>query len=112
MKQNLVVTDTEILAQAEAWINNGKQVAIATVLETWGSAPCPPGSCLIATSDFEFFGSVSGGCIEAEVISEMQNVIVTNTPKILHFGVKAETAWRAGLACGGKISFYIEPISV
>jgi XdhC and CoxI family len=68
-------TDIEILAHAETWISNGKHVAIATVLDTWGSAPCPLGSCLIATSDLSFLALFQMGCIEAEVISEMQNII-------------------------------------
>ena len=96
---------------AEAWMGEGRQVAIATVVETWGSAPRPVGSHLVIDSDGNFEGSVSGGCVEGAVISEAIDVLVSGTPKMLEFGVADETAWRVGLSCGGRISVYVEALA-
>lgn len=98
------------LAIAEAWMLDGKDVAIATVIETWGSAPRPAGSHLVIDSDGQFHGSVSGGCVEGAVISEAAEVIATGEPKMLEFGVADETAWRVGLSCGGRIRVYVERV--
>lgn len=95
---------------AEAWKGEGRNVAIATVIETWGSAPRPVGSHLVIDSDGNFEGSVSGGCVEGAVISEAIDVIETGATKLLEFGVADETAWRVGLSCGGRISVYVERI--
>lgn len=95
---------------AEAWKSEGRDVAIATVIETWGSAPRPVGSNLVIDSEGNFEGSVSGGCVEGAVISEAIDVISTGAPKLLEFGVADETAWRVGLSCGGRISVYVERI--
>ncbi|MBY0612103.1 MAG: XdhC family protein [Beijerinckiaceae bacterium] len=106
----MIATQTEILAEAEAWKRAGKGVAIATVVETWGSAPRPVGSHLIIDDAGNFLGSVSGGCVEGDVVVEAMDVIESGTPKMLEFGVANEMAWRAGLACGGKIAVYVEPV--
>lgn len=98
------------LTIAEAWMLDGKDVAIATVIETWGSAPRPAGSHLVIDSDGHFHGSVSGGCVEGAVISEAADVIATGEPKMLEFGVADETAWRVGLSCGGRIRVYVERV--
>jgi xanthine/CO dehydrogenase XdhC/CoxF family maturation factor len=95
---------------AEAWKGEGRDVAIATVIETWGSAPRPVGSHLVIDADGNFEGSVSGGCVEGAVISEAIDVIASGAPKMLEFGVADETAWRVGLSCGGKIAVYVERI--
>jgi xanthine/CO dehydrogenase XdhC/CoxF family maturation factor len=95
---------------AEAWKSEGRNVAIATVIETWGSAPRPVGSHLVIDADGNFEGSVSGGCVEGAVISEAVDVIESGAPKMLEFGVADETAWRVGLSCGGRISVYVERI--
>jgi xanthine/CO dehydrogenase XdhC/CoxF family maturation factor len=95
---------------AEAWKSEGRNVAIATVIETWGSAPRPVGSHLVIDADGNFEGSVSGGCVEGAVISEAVDVIESGEPKMLEFGVADETAWRVGLSCGGRISVYVERI--
>jgi len=95
---------------AEAWKGEGRDVAIATVMETWGSAPRPVGSHLVIDADGNFEGSVSGGCVEGAVISEALDVITSGAPRMLEFGVADETAWRVGLSCGGKISVYVERI--
>jgi xanthine/CO dehydrogenase XdhC/CoxF family maturation factor len=93
---------------AEGWMKNGKDVAIATVVETWGSAPRPVGSHLVIDAEGTFHGSVSGGCVEGAVISEALDVIGSGQPKMLEFGVADETAWQVGLSCGGRIRVYVE----
>ncbi|WP_378942721.1 XdhC family protein [Mesorhizobium sp. ANAO-SY3R2] len=93
---------------AEGWMKDGKDVAVATVVETWGSAPRPVGSHLVIDAEGTFHGSVSGGCVEGAVISEALDVIESGTPKMLEFGVADETAWRVGLSCGGRIRVYVE----
>jgi xanthine/CO dehydrogenase XdhC/CoxF family maturation factor len=106
MQQTLA--DLDPLAQAEAWMGEGREVAIATVVETWGSAPRPVGSHLVIDDKGNFFGSVSGGCVEGAVISEAADTIQSGNPKMLEFGVADETAWQVGLSCGGKIRVYVE----
>lgn len=98
----------EPLDIAEKWMNEGRNVAIATVVETWGSAPRPVGSHLVIDADGEFQGSVSGGCVEGEVVTEALDVISGGEPRMLEFGVADETAWRVGLSCGGRIRVYVE----
>ncbi len=93
---------------AEDWIGEGRDVAIATVVETWGSAPRPVGSHLVIDRDGNFEGSVSGGCVEGAVITEALDVLDSRQPKMLEFGVADETAWRVGLSCGGRIRVYVE----
>jgi xanthine/CO dehydrogenase XdhC/CoxF family maturation factor len=93
---------------AEDWIGEGREVAIATVVETWGSAPRPVGSHLVIDRDGNFEGSVSGGCVEGAVITEALDVLESHKPKMLDFGVADETAWRVGLSCGGRIRVYVE----
>jgi len=96
------------LATAQSWKEAGRDVAIATVIDTWGSAPRPAGSHLVIDGDGNFEGSVSGGCVEGAVITEALDVIASGAPKMLEFGVADETAWRVGLSCGGKIRVYVE----
>jgi xanthine/CO dehydrogenase XdhC/CoxF family maturation factor len=107
----MLASDDDILNRAEAWAKAGKGVAIATVVETWGSAPRPVGSHLVIDEDGTFLGSVSGGCVEGEVVTEALEVIGSGQPKLLEFGVADETAWRAGLSCGGRIAVYVEKVS-
>ena len=106
----MISTDTDILATAEAWAKAGRGVALATVIETWGSAPRPVGSHLVIDEEGNFLGSVSGGCVEGEVITEALDVIGDGRPRTLEFGVADETAWRAGLSCGGRIRVYVERV--
>jgi xanthine/CO dehydrogenase XdhC/CoxF family maturation factor len=106
----MLSTDTDILATAQAWRRDGRDVALATVIETWGSAPRPVGSHLIVDGEGNFLGSVSGGCVEGDVITEAGEVIEAGSPRILEFGVADETAWRAGLSCGGRIRVFVERI--
>ncbi len=100
--------DLDPLMAAEAWKAAGRDVAIATVIETWGSAPRPVGSHLVIDRDGNFEGSVSGGCVEGSVIAEALDVIADGKAKMLEFGVADETAWRVGLSCGGRIRVYVE----
>ena len=102
--------DDDILATAQAWKTAGRGVAIATVVETWGSAPRPVGSHLVIDSEGNFLGSVSGGCVEGEVVSEALDVISAGKARMLEFGVADETAWRSGLSCGGRIKVYVEKV--
>lgn len=102
--------DDDLLATAEAWRRDGRGVALATVVETWGSAPRPVGSHLVVDEAGNFLGSVSGGCVEAEVIGEAMGIIAAGLPKTLEFGIADETAWRAGLSCGGRITVFVERV--
>ncbi|MCB5204145.1 XdhC family protein [Neorhizobium sp. T786] len=105
------MSETELadpLMTAEHWKAAGRTVAIATVIQTWGSAPRPAGSHLVIDGEGNFEGSVSGGCVEGAVIGEAQDVIADGKPKMLEFGVADETAWRVGLSCGGTIRVYVE----
>ncbi|MBP2549399.1 xanthine/CO dehydrogenase XdhC/CoxF family maturation factor [Neorhizobium galegae] len=99
------------LVTAETWAREGRSVAIATVMETWGSAPRPAGSHLVIDGEGNFEGSVSGGCVEGAVITEALDVITSGAPKMLDFGVADETAWRVGLSCGGRIRVYVEKLN-
>ena len=102
--------EDDILSAAEQWRAEGRGVAIATVVETWGSAPRPVGSHLAIDGEGHFLGSVSGGCVEGAVVTEALDVIASGEPKILEFGVADETAWRVGLSCGGRIKVYVERV--
>ena len=106
----MTTTEDDLLATAERWTRDGRGVALATVIETWGSAPRPVGSHLVVDRDGNFLGSVSGGCVEGEVVSEAMDVIEAGAPKVLEFGVADETAWRVGLSCGGRIKVYVEKV--
>ena len=107
----MLSTDSDILKEAEAWKRAGRDVAVATVMETWGSAPRPVGSHLVIDGNGNFLGSVSGGCVEGDVITEAMDVIGHGRPRMLEFGVADETAWRAGLSCGGRIKVYVEKVA-
>ena len=96
---------------AEGWMKDGKEVAIATVVETLGSAPRPVGSHLVIDAEGNFHGSVSGGCVEGAVVTEAIDVIESGKPKMLEFGVADETAWNVGLSCGGTIRVFVEKVT-
>ena len=95
---------------ALAWHRAGKGAALATVIETWGSAPRQSGSQLAISGTGEMTGSVSGGCVEGAVITEALDALQDRKSRILTFGVSDETAFAAGLACGGTIRVLVEPI--
>ncbi|MDT7933891.1 MAG: XdhC family protein [Sphingomonadaceae bacterium] len=95
---------------AREWAEAGSRLALATVVRTWGSAPRRAGSHLLIRDDTLFEGSVSGGCVEGEVVVEAQEVIEGGKAKLLEFGVADETAWRAGLGCGGQVAILVQRI--
>ena len=99
------------LETALGWYEQGLNVAIATVISTWGSSPRPTGSQLVVNEERQFEGSVSGGCVETAVIEEAMDVMDTGLPRLLSYGVSNEQAWEVGLACGGQIEVYVEPLS-
>ena len=101
-----------IFEMANNWVENNQKVALATVIQTWGSSPLEIGSRMIINENGNFLGSVSGGCVEAKVIEECITLIKNNkNSEILDFKVSNENAWEVGLACGGDISIYIEQIT-
>ncbi|MCZ6522347.1 MAG: XdhC family protein [Alphaproteobacteria bacterium] len=98
----------EVLSQAAAWRADGKGVALATVISTWGSSPRPVGSQLVVGDGGEIVGSVSGGCIEGAVVTEALEIIAEGKPRLFEYGVTNDEAWEVGLACGGRIRVFIE----
>ncbi len=102
--------EVDVLSAARNWLARDGRVAIATVVDTWGSAPVPIGGQMAVAADGNFQGSVSGGCIEGEIIMEAEDILASGQPKRLTFGVADETAWRAGLPCGGKVQVFVERI--
>jgi len=98
----------DVLEQAARWRDQGRGVALATVVATWGSSPRPVGSQLVVDDKGNMLGSVSGGCIEGAVVHEANAVMASGTPKLLEYGVTDETAWEVGLACGGTVRVFVE----
>ncbi len=99
-----------ILERAAQWKRDGRGVAVATVVATWGSSPRPTGSQLAVDQDGRMIGSVSGGCVEGAVVREAQEVIAGGKPRLLDFGITNEQAWEVGLACGGKLQIWLEAL--
>jgi xanthine dehydrogenase accessory factor len=100
----------DILPIVDEWLKKHKQIALATVVRTWGSSPRREGAKMALTPDGNITGSVSGGCVEAAVFETGVEVIKTRRPQLLHFGVADETAWEVGLACGGQIDVFVQPL--
>jgi len=101
----------DVLATAAAWRAAGEQVALATVTETWGSSPRPPGSRMAVTASGRMAGSVSGGCIEGAVADAAMKTIADGSPVLLEFGVTNGRAWEVGLACGGRVKVFVEKLT-
>jgi len=102
--------DTDPLTMAAEWHAGGRDVAIATVIETWSSAARPAGSHLVIDAQGHFQGSVSGGCIEEALVAEASDVIASGKARIAEFTVTDDTAQNAGLFCGGRIRVLIEKL--
>ena len=102
--------EDEVLAKSVKWLDEGRQVAMATVVATWGSSPRPVGSQLVVDDRNNMVGSVSGGCIESAVVHEAREVMQSGKPRLLEYGVSDEQAWEVGLACGGTVKVYVEPL--
>ncbi len=100
----------QIAETALEWHRTGRGAALATVVETWGSAPRQPGSQLVIDAEGRIMGSVSGGCVEGAVITEAQDALTDGQSRVLTFGVSDETAFSVGLACGGTIRVLVEPV--
>jgi xanthine/CO dehydrogenase XdhC/CoxF family maturation factor len=100
----------EFLPEVDSWRAAGDRVAIATVVKVEGSAPRPVGATMAVSSSGDLAGSVSGGCVESAVFEEAQEVLKTGTPKLLRYGITDEMAWDVGLACGGTIEVFVEPV--
>ncbi|MBT05381.1 MAG: XdhC/CoxI family protein [Rhodospirillaceae bacterium] len=100
----------DVLGVAAKWRAEGRGVALATVVRTWGSSPRPIGSQLVVDETGSMLGSVSGGCIEGAVILEAREAIADGNSRLLDYGVTNEQAWEVGLACGGKIQIYVEKV--
>jgi xanthine/CO dehydrogenase XdhC/CoxF family maturation factor len=106
----MLISAGDPLDQAAAWRAEGKKVALATVVETWGSSPRPAGSRLAVNDEGAFVGSVSGGCIEGAVVTEALAAMEDRCPRVLEFGVTNEMAWEVGLACGGRVKVFVEVV--
>jgi len=101
----------DILPDLDNWhADNNESIALATVIQTWGSSPRRAGAKMAITPDGRITGSVSGGCVEGAVFETGVEVLKSSTPQLLHFGVADETAWEVGLACGGSIDIFVKPL--
>ncbi len=98
----------EVIQDINNWLNEEKQIALATVVQTWGSAPRKAGAKMAITPDGAISGSVSGGCVEGAVFEEGTMALDAQKAKLLHYGVADETAWDVGLACGGIIEVFVQ----
>jgi xanthine dehydrogenase accessory factor len=101
----------EVVADIQRWRSHGDKVALATVVQTWGSAPRRVGAKMAITSVGQLSGSVSGGCVEGAVAEEAFGVLESGKPKLVHYGVADETGWEVGLACGGNIKVFVEALN-
>ncbi|HEY1708456.1 MAG TPA: XdhC family protein [Rhizomicrobium sp.] len=103
-------SETDVLESAAHWIAEGHKVVLGTVVKTWGSAPRQAGSQIAVRDDGAFVGSVSGGCVEGAVIEEAHAAMRDGKVRTLEFGVSDQQAWDVGLACGGRIEIFVEPV--
>ncbi len=102
----------DILPDLDNWRAKNHPIAVATVIQTWGSSPRRAGAKMALTPDGKITGSVSGGCVEGAVFEAGVDVLKSNRSQLLHFGVADETAWEVGLACGGSIDIFVKPLDL
>ena len=109
MTEVVLADNDAVIAAAQAW--KGAPMALATVISTWGSAPRPRGSHMIVHQDGRFEGSVSGGCVENDILTTAAEVIAGAPFQVKRYGVADAAAWEVGLPCGGEISVLVQPVS-
>jgi xanthine dehydrogenase accessory factor len=102
----------DILSDLDKWRAENASIALATVIQTWGSSPRRAGAKMALTPGGRITGSVSGGCVEGAVYEAGVEILKSNHPRLLHFGVADETAWEVGLACGGSIDIFVKPLDL
>jgi xanthine dehydrogenase accessory factor len=100
----------EILPEIDRWRQEGEDVVLATVVANRRTAPRPVGSSLAIAASGKLCGSVSGGCVENDVVEQAQEVFATGRPKLLSYGISDEQAWAVGLPCGGEIDVFVEKL--
>src|SRR5919109_5669638 len=104
--------DIEVLRSAEQWRKDGRRVALGTIVKTWGSAPRPVGAMVAIRDDGQVAGSVSGGCVEDDLIEKVRaKMLAAQKPELVTYGVTNEEATRWGLPCGGTLQLVMEPVS-
>jgi len=106
----MTAVGNDVLETAAHWLRDGHKIALGTVVKTWGSSPRPTGSQIAVRDDGAFVGSVSGGCVEGAVIQEAHAAMSDGKVRKLEFGVSDQQAWDVGLACGGRIEIFVEPV--
>ena len=106
-----MIDPEDVLTKASGWLEEGEHVALATVVKTWGSSPRPVGSQMAVTRSGRMAGSVSGGCIEGAVAEAALAARASGSSNTLSFGVTNERAWAVGLACGGQVEIFVEPLA-
>lgn len=100
----------DVLGTIQQWRKDGKKVAMATVVTATGSAPRREGARLLVSDDGEMVGSVSGGCVESDVLMQAQEVLKTGEPRLLDYSITDDMVWEVGLACGGAIEVFVEVV--
>src|SRR3712207_1469036 len=104
--------DIEVLRTAEGWRKSGHRVALGTIVRTWGSAPRPIGAMVAIRGDGQIVGSVSGGCVEDDLVDKIRSrSVAAEKPQLITYGVTNEEATRWGLPCGGTLELVMEPLA-
>src|SRR5215467_2534824 len=104
--------DVQVLKRTDEWVRSGHRAVMGTIIRTWGSAPRPVGSLVVIRDDGLVVGSVSGGCIEDDLVDRVRTqALVASGPQRVTYGVTAEEAFRFGLPCGGTLELVLEPLT-